>query len=170
MDLESILWRSPLVYKDGEPSQNLKHDSILSEGVLTTTHLHIQQRTRIQHSIFGGLGLGLLTFWSDLNPKGSKISYLILLQMIRLRAWQCLPTEDYRAHPWDWDYPMRSPGTHPYWSPGLKLGCGAIAIGLGSLSHGFYVPLLQSVLMVPIAISMGYGLYTWFTQQIQPDG
>ncbi|MEM9906342.1 MAG: hypothetical protein AAF921_15095 [Cyanobacteria bacterium P01_D01_bin.44] len=59
--------------------------------------------------------------------------------------------------------------THPTLSPALKLGAGAIAIILGWLSNGMYALILQCLLMGLLALQMGYGLYMWFTQELELD-
>lgn len=56
--------------------------------------------------------------------------------------------------------------TNPVLSPTMKLGAGVIAFVLGSLSNGMYVLALQCCLMMLIAVHMGYGLYVWFTQEL----
>lgn len=56
--------------------------------------------------------------------------------------------------------------THPYWSPGLKLGGAAIALGLGILPQPNGVVSFLSSLLFLLLIQMGYGLYVWFTQEL----
>ncbi|MEA5463137.1 low temperature requirement protein A [Leptothoe sp. PORK10 BA2] len=57
--------------------------------------------------------------------------------------------------------------THPIWSPAMKLGAGVIAALVGGLSSGMYVLALQCCLMALIAVPMGYGMYVWFTQELE---
>lgn len=56
--------------------------------------------------------------------------------------------------------------THPRLSSGLKFGGGAVAIIIGLVSRGFNIAALEALLLIPIFVQMAYGLYVWFTQDI----
>lgn len=60
----------------------------------------------------------------------------------------------------------RQEPTHPHWSPALKGVSGLLAIVLGSLSQGLWVPVFQLLLLALLALPMGYGLYVWFNQEL----
>jgi low temperature requirement protein LtrA len=56
--------------------------------------------------------------------------------------------------------------THPHLSPGLKFGGGAIALTIGLISNGFNIVLLEGLLLIPILMQVFYGLYVWFSQEL----
>ncbi|MGB3296667.1 MAG: low temperature requirement protein A [Phormidesmis sp.] len=57
--------------------------------------------------------------------------------------------------------------THPRLSPGLKFAGGAIALFIGLVSNGFNIAVLEALLLIPISVQMVYGLYVWFTQDLE---
>jgi low temperature requirement protein LtrA len=57
--------------------------------------------------------------------------------------------------------------THPRLSSGLKFGGGAIALAIGLISNGFNIVLLEGLLLIPILMRVLYGLYVWFSQEIE---
>ncbi len=59
--------------------------------------------------------------------------------------------------------------THPKISPGLKFAGGAIALSIGIISNGFNIAVLEALLLIPIAMQMVYGLYVWFTQDLEKE-
>jgi low temperature requirement protein LtrA len=59
--------------------------------------------------------------------------------------------------------------THPRLSPGLKFVGGAIALCIGLISHGFNIALLEGLLMIPITMQILYGLYVWFSQELEEE-
>ncbi len=59
--------------------------------------------------------------------------------------------------------------THPVISPALKFVGGAIAFLIGIISHGFNIAVLEGLLLIPISIQMIYGLYVWFSQELEAE-
>ncbi|NJM99081.1 MAG: low temperature requirement protein A [Phormidesmis sp. RL_2_1] len=59
--------------------------------------------------------------------------------------------------------------THPQLSPALKFAGGMAAILIGFLSRGFNIAVLEGLLLIPILVQVGYGLYVWFTQELDED-
>jgi low temperature requirement protein LtrA len=57
--------------------------------------------------------------------------------------------------------------THPRLSSGLKFAGGAMALCIGLISHGFNIALLEGLLLIPILVQVFYGLYVWFTQELE---
>ncbi len=57
--------------------------------------------------------------------------------------------------------------THPRLSSGLKFAGGAIALCVGLISNGFNIVLLEGLLLIPILAQITYGLYVWFTQDLE---
>jgi low temperature requirement protein LtrA len=57
--------------------------------------------------------------------------------------------------------------THPRLSSGLKFGGGAIALAIGLISNGFNIVLLEGLLLIPILMQVFYGLYVWFSQDLE---
>ncbi|NJM99999.1 MAG: hypothetical protein HC800_25235 [Phormidesmis sp. RL_2_1] len=56
--------------------------------------------------------------------------------------------------------------THPRLSSGLKFVGGIVAIAIGLVSRGLNIAALEALLLIPITAQMAYGLYVWFTQDI----
>lgn len=56
--------------------------------------------------------------------------------------------------------------TRPRLSLGLKLAGGTVAIIIGLVSRGFNIAALEALLLIPIAVQVAYGLYVWFTQDL----
>ncbi len=65
----------------------------------------------------------------------------------------------------------RSPDepTHPQISPSLKFAGAGVAAGLGLWSHDIHVIALELLLFGLLAVQMGYGVYVWFTQELEPE-
>jgi low temperature requirement protein LtrA len=59
--------------------------------------------------------------------------------------------------------------THPRLSPGLKFFGGAIALTIGLVNNGINIAFLEALLLIPIFMQMVYGLYVWFTQEIEEE-
>lgn len=57
--------------------------------------------------------------------------------------------------------------THPRLSSGLKFGGGVIALCIGLISNGFNIVLLEGLLLIPILMQVLYGLYVWFSQELE---
>jgi low temperature requirement protein LtrA len=56
--------------------------------------------------------------------------------------------------------------THPVVSPALKVVGGGLAFLIGIVGSGFNIVVLEGLLLIPILVQMGYGLYVWFTQEL----
>ena len=59
--------------------------------------------------------------------------------------------------------------THPRLSPGLKFAGGVVALFIGLISNRFNIVVLEGLLLIPISVQMLYGLYVWFTQELDDE-